>query len=168
MLYTPASVPRQVLEKYGGQPGDVVGFADEGPLSVISQASLDDLNNRLEVPITMNRFRPNIVLTGSQAFQEDDWNTAHQGQPARMPIQAGGLGEFVKIGDCEFQVLEGCKRCVFTTIDPESLEKRKDQEPLRTLATYRKHPRGGVSFGVLLLPRKLGTIRLGDRVEVIP
>ena len=139
---------RPILEKYGGKQGQTVSYADVAPLLLISEASLADLNSRLEEPVTMQHFRPNIVVSGCEAFEEESWTS-------------------IQIGETIYDVCEPCKRCVFTTIDPITLEKRKDGEPLRTLAKYRKHPRGGgVSFGVLLAPRAEGKIKIDDSVIV--
>jgi uncharacterized protein len=131
----------------GGQPGDIVSFADECPILLVSAESLDDLNGRLEHSIPMSRFRPNIVVKSGEAFSEDQWKT-------------------IVIGDTEFEVMQQCQRCVFTTIDLETKEKHPQQEPLRTLSTYRRHVDGGVAFGVHLVCRAPGTIRVGDPVIV--
>lgn len=139
---------RIALQKRGGQPNDVASYADEAPLLLVSEESLADLNSKLETPVSMTNFRPNLVVKGCDAFAEDEW-------------------KFIRIGNCEFEVVQRCKRCVFTTINPDTLEKRTDGEPLRTLATYRRHPRGGVGFGVHLVPRKLGAVSIGDVVEVM-
>ncbi len=139
---------RNVAPKYGGQLTDVVGYADECPLLLISQASLEDLNSRLETPVTMQHFRPNLTVAHCEPYEEDTWKK-------------------IRIGSSEFEVSQQCKRCVFTTIDPNTQEKSPDQEPLRTLASYRKHPRGGTAFGVHLIPRKTGQININDKVEVI-
>ena len=50
-----------------------VGFADGFPLLVVNQSSLDELNSRLEYPVDMRRFRPNIVVEGAGAWAEDLW-----------------------------------------------------------------------------------------------
>ena len=139
---------RKVLPKYGGNPQDVVSYADECPVLLISNASLQDLNERLENPVTMQHFRPNLTVEGCAAYEEDTWKK-------------------IRIGQCEFDVSQQCKRCVFVTIDPVTMKKSSQQEPLRTLAAYRKHPRGGVAFGVHLIPRRTGKISIEDEVRVI-
>lgn len=135
-----------------GRPGDLVSFADAYPLLVISQAALDGLNARLARPVPMARFRPNIVVAGAAAHSEDGWRR-------------------VRIGDVEFEAVKPCTRCVFTTIDPESMTRDADGEPLRTLATYRRAPAGsgltGVIFGMNLIPRGGGELRPGDAVSVL-
>jgi len=130
-----------------GKPGDEVSFADGFPLLLISEASLADLNRRLDSPVQMRRFRPNLVVDGEQPCAEDDWH-------------------HLRIGEVEFEGVKNCSRCVFTTIDPDTGRKHPDKEPLRTLSTYRRRPEGGVYFGQNLIPRSGGTIRIGDPVEV--
>ena len=134
------------------RPGDEVAFADAYPLMVISQAALDALNARLPSPVPMARFRPNIVIGSSVAHAEDAWTR-------------------VRIGSVEFEAVKPCTRCVFTTIDPATLTRNADGEPLRTLATYRRAPPGapvtGVTFGMNLIPRGTGTIRPGDSVVAL-
>ncbi len=142
------TVHRAIPEKEGAITEGSVSFADQAPIQLVAQASVDELNTRLERPVRPLNFRPNIVVEGGTAFAEDGWKK-------------------LRIGDCEFDVLEGCKRCVFTTIDPDTHEKDPHQEPMRTLARYRKHPRGGVSFGIQLVPRTTGLVRLGDTIEIL-
>jgi len=141
-------LPTGMASGYTGNPGDAVSYADDYPLLLASEASLADLNSRLATPVTFQRFRPNIVLRGATAYQEDGWRR-------------------VRIGTCEFEYAQQCPRCVMTTIDPTTKTKDSRQEPLRTLATYRKAPGGGAPFGVQLVPRQLGTIAIGDTVEVL-
>lgn len=143
-----SDVFRPMLEKRGGQDGDRVNFGDEGPILLIGEGSLNDLNSRLDSPVTMGHFRPNIVINGAAPYAEDQWKQ-------------------IRIGDCKFKVAQVCRRCVFTTIDPKTQEKNKKGEPLRTLSGYRKVDGGGVAFGMHLIPRGLGEISLGDTLEVI-
>ncbi len=131
-----------------GQPGDEVSFADGFPMLLISEASLKDLNTRLEHPVSMRRFRPNLVVDGEVPYAEDNWRR-------------------VRIGGVEFEGVKNCSRCIFTTIDPDTGIKSTDTEPLRTLSRYRKRPQGGVYFGQNLIPRSGGVVHLGDEVEVI-
>lgn len=139
---------RPMLEKRGGEQGDRVNFGDEAPILLIGQGSLEDLNSRLEHPVTMGHFRPNIVISGTDPYEEDTW-------------------KLIRIGNCEFKVAQVCRRCVFTTIDPVTQVKSKTGEPLRTLAGYRKVADGGVAFGMHLIPRKFGEIRVGDTLEIL-
>lgn len=146
LFFQNEQVPRYVLDRHGGQEHDEVSFADQCPLLLISTASLIDLNSRLDKQISMQNFRPNLVVDGCAAYAEDQWKV-------------------LRIGDVEFEVAQACVRCVFTTIDPVTKEKGK--EPLKTLASYRRGSDGGVIFGVHLIPRRLGSIRLGDKVSII-
>jgi uncharacterized protein YcbX len=139
--------PKGMASGYEGLPGDLVSYADDYPILVASEASLADLNSRLETPVTMKHFRPNIVLHGCEAFEEDTWSK-------------------FRIGECEFELAQQCPRCVMTTIDPETGIKHK-HEPLKTLAAYRRTPAGGAPFGAQAVPRILGTIRVGDVAEKI-
>jgi len=138
---------RSVNQDYG-RAGDQVSFADGFPLLLISEASLADLNSRLDQPVEMRRFRPNLVIDGERAYAEDGWRR-------------------IRVGEVEFEGVKNCSRCVFTTIDPDTGEKSPDLEPLRTLSSYRRRPEGGVYFGQNLIPRGAGVIRVGDPVTVL-
>lgn len=131
-----------------GQPGDQVSFADGFPMLLITGASLNDLNTRLEQPVSMRRFRPNLVVDGELPYAEDNWHR-------------------LRIGEVEFEGVKNCSRCIFTTIDPDTGIKSPETEPLRTLSQYRKRPEGGVYFGQNLIPRSGGVVRVGDEVEVV-
>ncbi|PYT01079.1 MAG: MOSC domain-containing protein [Acidobacteria bacterium] len=125
---------------------DTVSFADGYPFLIIGEGSLNDLNSRLEVPVPMNRFRPNFVVSGSEPFEEDTWKR-------------------IRIGSTEFHIVKPCARCVITTVDQSLGEKGK--EPLKTLSSYRNE-NGNVLFGQNLIAETTGgTIRMGDEVEVI-
>ncbi len=63
-----------VLPKHGGKVGDQVGFGDQAPILILSEASIDDLNKRLDDPIGMERFRPNVIISGVEAYDEDHWS----------------------------------------------------------------------------------------------
>src|SRR6476661_8111637 len=127
--------------------GDMLSFADGYPFMMIGQASLDELNSRLESPVPMNRFRPNFVVAESEPFAEDTWKR-------------------VRIGDSIFHVVKPCERCVMTTIDQVRGEKI-GVEPLKTLASFRTR-KGKALFGQnLIADRPGGTISVGDDVEVI-
>ena len=146
LMHMDATVHRAVDVAYA-QPGDEVSFADGYPLLVISQAALDGLNARLASPVPMARFRPNLVVAGALPHAEDGWRR-------------------VRIGGVEFDAVKPCTRCVFTTIDPATMTRDPAGEPLRTLLTYRRTPKG-VSFGMNLIPRGTGRITRGDAVSVL-
>lgn len=117
-------------------------FGDACPILVASQESLDDLNSRLESPITIDRFRPNMVISGAQPYDEDTWS-------------------YFRIGDQLFQFGKRCGRCTVTTINQQTGEGGK--EPLKTLATYRKDD-GNVYFGSYYLPVTRGFLSAGEMV----
>ena len=130
------------------RPGDLVSFADCFPVLLIGRSSLDELSARLGEPTSMRRFRPNLVVEGAPPFAEDHWWR-------------------IRIGEVQFEGAENCERCTFPTIDPDTGEKDARREPMRTLATIRRRPEGGVFLGQNLIPRTLGTVRVGDAVEVL-
>jgi uncharacterized protein YcbX/ferredoxin-NADP reductase len=130
------------------KPGHVVSFADTAPLLLIGKSSLDDLNEYLETPAEMARFRPNVVVSGALPFDEDGWGT-------------------IRIGGVEFDVAGGCDRCVVTTLDPQSGEAHTDREPLATLAKRRRGEDGKPYFGQFLVPHRSGRIFAGDAVEIL-
>lgn len=148
LVFQPESTHRPVDPDYG-QPEDLVSFADGFPLLLASEASLEELNRRLETPVTMKRFRPNLVVSGTLPHAEDHW--------ARL-----------RLGTATFRSVKPCARCVMTTVDPEA-GARSGNEPLTTLATYRKFG-GKVLFGQNLIPDVSANgarLRVGDAVEVL-
>lgn len=143
LVRMPPSTLRQV-DLHFARAGDRVAFADGFPFLLLTEASLGELNRRLEKPLPMDRFRPNIVLDGCEPHAEDGW----------LWIVIGGLG---------FRVVKPCARCVITTTDQATGE--RDGEPLRTLATYRLLD-GKVWFGQNLIHDGTGTIHVGDECVV--
>lgn len=129
-------------------PNHAASFADAQPLLLTTSASLEALNERLDETLGMERFRANLVVNNLIADIEDDWKR-------------------IRIGACELEVSYPCERCVLTTIDPVSLIKHDQKEPLRTLATYRRLKDGGVGFGINLTVSRIGPIAIGDTVEVL-
>ncbi len=126
-----------------------VAFPDAYPLLVISEESLDELNGRLDgPPLPMDRFRPNLVISGCERpYEEDDWKV-------------------YRVGDATLWSAKPCERCVVVTTDQRTLA--RGQEPLRTLAGYRRSAGGGVIFGQNVIhERPGGRLRVGDAVQVI-
>ncbi|MCC7502248.1 MAG: MOSC domain-containing protein [Flavobacteriales bacterium] len=123
----------------------LTSLSDGFPYLIVSQASLDDLNARLEEPVPMERFRPNLVITGGSAFQEDAWKK-------------------IAIGAVNFQLVKPCARCMIITTDQRTGQRGK--EPLRTLATYRGDGEK-VLFGMNAIGSTSGMIRAGDQVTVL-
>jgi uncharacterized protein YcbX len=146
LVQVPVERARQVDAAYA-QVGDKVGFADGFPLLLIAQASLDDLSARVGRPLEMLRFRPNLVVSGGAAYEEDRWKR-------------------IRIGTLEFRLAKGCARCIMTTVDPLSGLRSPDREPLTTLKTYREQ-NGEVLFGQNLLHNGAGELALGMSVEVL-
>ena len=136
---------RPVDPTYAG-PNDRVGFADGFSLLLTSNASLDDLNRRLEAPLPMNRFRPNIVVDGVVPFEEDTWH-------------------YIRVDGITFTVAKPCARCAITTTDQKTAARAK--EPLRTLATFRNVPGRGVMFGQNLIHDRGGVLHVGSIVEIV-
>ncbi|MFE7275247.1 MOSC domain-containing protein [Streptomyces sp. NPDC057623] len=133
-------------------PGETVSFADGYPLLVTTTASLDALNSLIargdhagEGPLPMNRFRPNVVVSGTSAWAEDDWSR-------------------VAIGEVTFRVPKKCGRCVVTTTDQATAE--RGREPLHTLGRHRRLD-GKLVFGQNMVPLSHGTIRVGDPVTIL-
>lgn len=137
----PESNPRPVDPDFSIND-DQVGLADAYPLLIIGQASLDDLNRRLKEPLPMNRFRPNIVFTGGEPYEEDNWN-------------------HFRIGQNRFAAVKPCSRCVITTVNQDTGE--KGTEPLAALAVYRKRD-NKVYFGQNLIPLDHTEIADGDKI----
>jgi uncharacterized protein len=145
VVYMPEDYVRQVNPQYAIQEQDQVAFADGYPFLLVTEASLADLNTRMQEPLPMNRFRPNIVLEGTLPYVEDTWRK-------------------IWIGEVLFYIAKTCERCPITTTDQATAVVGK--EPLRTLATYRRTQKG-VVFGQNLIHAHEGIIRLGDTVEVV-
>ena len=123
-----------------------VSFADGFPFLVTNQASLEDLNSRLENPVEMRRFRPNVVISGVQAWEEDSWS--------RLLIR-----------NVSISLVKPCSRCIVTTVDPDTGARSSGGQPLKTLATYRRTP-DGVIFGVNGVHNSSGTLSVGDPVSL--
>ncbi|WP_157669986.1 MOSC domain-containing protein [Chitinibacter sp. GC72] len=127
-------------------PDVPIRFVDGYPLLLISEGSLAELNRQARQDFSMLRFRPNLVIRNADAFAEDHWRR-------------------IRIGEVIFELVKPCERCVLTIIDPDTAEKSPQQEPLRTLAKFRKFP-AGVLFGQNMLARSTGELRLGMAVEI--
>lgn len=143
LVFMPEETLRPTDLKYT-EPGYYTSFADAYPFLLIGEASLEELNSRLDNPLPMNRFRPNIVFSGGTPFQEDQLHDFH-------------------IGAIRFSGVKLCARCIMTTIDQTTAIKGK--EPLRTLAGYRAKG-NKILFGQNLIHHGLGRIAVGD--ELIP
>ncbi len=129
--------------------GDSVSFADGFPLLLTNEASLQAVRGFPNCEnVEMNRFRPNIVVAGEYAWDEDHW----------LVLEAGGT---------TLRVVKPCARCVITTIDQASGERSPINEPLRALAKFHRDKRGRIIFGQNVIPDGTGTLRVGSSVKVI-
>lgn len=144
LAYMPDTVRREVDRDWAPRGGRT-GFADGFPFLLIGDASLADLNQRLGEALPMNRFRPNLVVAGSAPFAEDGWRA-------------------IRIGGLEMEVVKPCARCVVTTTSQER-GARDGDEPLRTLATFRRQD-GKVMFGQNVVHYGTGTLQVGNEVSV--
>ena len=137
------------LEEFSLVDGiDQSRFVDVAPILVTNTASLHDLNSKLDDPITMNRFRPNVVIEGLEAFAEDRVNTLEHGQ--------------LKLIRATY-----CERCAITCTDQETGE--RNSEPLNTLKSYRHRENGyagGVMFGSYMGVEGTATLRVGDTLTI--
>ncbi len=144
LVMMPESTVRPVNPRYAVAQ-DEVSFADAYPYLLLSEASVEDLNGRLESPLPMNRFRPNLVVKGCEPYEEDRWRV-------------------IQVGKITFHVVKPCSRCVLTTVDQDT--GIKGEEPLHTLSTYRTRD-NNVLFGQNLIATNTGAVTVGDRVEVL-
>lgn len=154
LVYLPVSSRRGVQ----GFATQQVGFADGYPLLLTSTASLHELNQRLMKKgidaVSMNRFRPNLVVEGDEAltpFAEDGWAS-------------------LSINGIRLVNAKPCGRCMVTTVDQQSGEKQPGREPLTTLSEFRTDSAGEVLFGINLVPEVVGTeparLSVGDRLQI--
>ncbi|XP_053304602.1 mitochondrial amidoxime-reducing component 1-like [Spea bombifrons] len=144
--------PRKCIEaKVLFREKDVIAYPDASPIMLLSETSLEDLNRRLEEPVSLMNFRPCIVVSGCEAFAEDGWDD-------------------IRVGTSRMKRTMACGRCVLTTVNPNTgVMSRK--EPLDTLRTFRESdptlshlyktaPLFGQYYGV----EKTGTLKVGDPV----
>jgi len=140
---------RRAVDPEFGADGDTVSFADGYPLLLTSAGSLDQLGQWLtadgDQPVPMNRFRPNVVVSGFGPWEEDRWRR-------------------IRIGSVSFRVAKPCGRCIVTTTDQTTGE--RGRQPLRMLARHRRFGKSLV-FGQNIIPDSPGLIRVGDPVDVI-
>jgi len=144
LVRMPDDSRRPVDQRYA--PGDqITSFSDGYPFLIIGQASLNELNSRLAEPLPINRFRPNIVFTGGEPFEEDT------------------MGHLT-INKIDFYGVKLCGRCPIPTLDQTTAQ--RGTEPLKTLATYRSKNHN-VYFGQNLVHAGNGTIAVGDTLQVV-
>ncbi len=128
-------------------------FSDQYPLTLVSEASIADLNSRLKEPIDHTRFRPNILVSGFAPFEEDTVKV----------LRVGSFGVVLNL-------IKPVKRCKIVNVDSEKGEIQSD-EVLRTIASYRS--RTGASPGILFCMKVLigsgvgAMLNVGDILTVI-
>ena len=121
-----------------------VSFADGYPFLILSEASMELLNSKLDKKLLIDRFRANIILKGGEPHFEDE------------------IEEF-KIGSAEFKNINPCARCIVTTIDQQTAS--KTPEPLKTLAKYRKW-NNNIYFGMNSICTRDGIINTDEQVLI--
>ncbi len=139
----PETSPRPIDERYRVNDAHV-GLADAYPFLIIGQSSLDDLNSRLAEAVPMNRFRPNLVFTGGQPYEEEEWR------------------DFT-VGSNRFVGVKKCARCVLTTVNQDTAE--KGREPLLTLSKYRRQG-DKILFGQNVIATDHYEIHEGDTITL--
>ncbi len=144
LVYMPDTTKRRVDGRYAAKR-EITSFTDDFPFLLVGQSSLNDLNARLIEPLSINRFRPNIVFTDGLPFEEDTW--------ARFSIRS-----------INFLGAKLCARCVVTTINQD--DGAKGKEPLKTLASYRQI-NNKIYFGQNLLHEGEGVISVGDNITIV-
>lgn len=144
LVYMPENSKRYVDEDYALK-NDLTSFSDGFPILIIGQASMNELNNRLELPVGIDRFRPNLVFTGGTPFMEDEFRH----------FQCGAVNLFA---------VKPCARCSMTTNDP--LTAVVGQEPLKTLSGFRKG-NNKIYFGQNVLVGNEGMLSLGDELKIV-
>jgi uncharacterized protein YcbX/ferredoxin len=127
-----------------------LSFADGFPYLLVNMASLQDLQQRCPASVRVEQFRPNLVVSGTTAWEEDSWKR-------------------LQIGEITFEMPKPCSRCVFTTVGTESGRKHPDGEPLTTLQGFRsaQDGSGDIDFGLNLIALNSGIIRVGDAVTIL-
>lgn len=127
---------------------ETTSFTDRKHVLIVTQNALSQLNERLGEVLSMDRFRPNLVISDAPAHAEDTW-------------------QYIKIGNVNFEVVEPCERCILTTIDPSTLERHPRNQPIRELISYRRNSKGRVTFGAYAIPRNVGQISVGDPIHTL-
>ncbi|KZC04339.1 MOSC domain-containing protein 1, mitochondrial, partial [Dufourea novaeangliae] len=160
LVYYPLEEPTRGLrtkhKNFNFSGDDTGAYPDESSYCMMNEASVTELNSRLDEPVNMEQFRQNFVVKGALPYEEDSW-------------------QWVKIGDVIFRNVMPCHRCIMTTINPETGVKNSNVEPLKTLKSYRQatepklrrligeSPMLGIHLGLV---GSSGTVRLGDPVYV--
>lgn len=143
LVYQPELAIRPVNPKFA-KAEDQTSLSDGFPFLLVSESSLAALNQAMQFDLSMNRFRPNLVVSGCGSYDEDLWRE-------------------ITIGAIRFRLPKPCSRCSVPTINPDTAETGK--EPLTTLNRLRKWE-NKVYFGQNALHDSCGVLSVGDSVEV--
>lgn len=136
---------RFINREYSPRPGVHTGFADAYPILIVTTGSLQALNATLDAPISIDRFRANVVLEHDTPFDEDTW------------------GE-LRIGDLVFDAVKPCTRC--TIINTDQHTGLRVEGPLKSLRGLHNAPGHGPVFGIYAVARSLGRVELGAAASV--
>ncbi len=141
------AAPTRRVKRFENVP---LSFADGFPFLLVNSASLQDLQQRCPASVRVEQFRPNLVVSGAAAWEEDSWKR-------------------LQIGEIVFEMPKPCSRCVFTTVGTETGRKHPDGEPLATLQRFRsgQDGSGDIDFGLNLIALNSGIIRVGDAVTIL-
>lgn len=145
LVYMPDYSKRLVNTKYASQ-NEIVHFADGYPIHIISEESLDFLNERLSEQVSIKRFRPNIVVSGAHAHIEDTWSI---------------IG--FEHSNVRLQFAKHCARCMMVNIDPSTSV--SSPTVLKTLGKYRQQEKK-INFGSHYLVSQQGTLTVGTTIMV--
>lgn len=143
-LVRKAESPKRAVKNH---PNFYLNFPDGGQYLILGQSALDNLNSKLDAPIPINRFRPNIVFSGGMPHVEDAWRS-------------------IQIGDTVFEITKPCERCGIPAINQETGE--VGIEPVPTLAKYRRFDKK-ILFGqyLKLVDSKSSAISIGDHLQIL-
>lgn len=132
-------------------------YQDRCPIMLINHASIEDLNTRLpkDEQVDVRNFRPNIYVTGSGPYAEDDW-------------------KHIKIGNITFNNIMPGGRCILTTVDQDKGARNTSLNPLPTMRKYRikehikhKFNPNAPLFGINLSPYDDGSISTNQKVQIL-
>lgn len=129
-------------------PSQSLSFADGYPLLLTTEMSFNAVQQSCPSEILPTQFRPNLIIDGINAFEEQQW-------------------DHIQIGEVKFLHTKPCERCILTTRNPETNHTDPKMEPFRTLKKINTNEQGAPLFGINLIPLNTGTIKVGDQVEVI-
>lgn len=144
LVYCPDTALRGVEPGYA-PPSQLVAFSDGYPLLVVTDAALMELNTRLPAPVPMDRFRPNLVISGADAHAEDSWRR-------------------LRIGGAEVSLVKPCSRCAIPSVDQAT--GARDPHINKALAEYRRRD-GIIYFGMNAIAAPGATFRVGDPVTLL-